>query len=228
MFDADTLFEKINGKAGAYFAYGFQQLQFASYTDPQRPDTSWIDVYVYELASPLDAFGIYRAQRSGREEGLDAGAEAVTTPMAVFGRQGPFYVEAMVADPGARAEAEALVMTLLDAVSSEGQDVALPTVFPSEGLGRVTFDRENAANVEALRNAFTATYDGGGRILISRADTPAEAATAAQEAEEILDFLGERALVAVEGATIVVVLGFDDDAPSRLATVREAIRKEEP
>ena len=111
-YDPGTLFEKINGKAGAYVAYGFKRLRFASYADPRNPDTSWIDVYLYELASPLDAFGIYWTQRSGREASFEAGDEAVTTPLAVFGRRGPFYAEAMVADVRAGAEAEALVQSI--------------------------------------------------------------------------------------------------------------------
>ncbi|MFV1959910.1 MAG: DUF6599 family protein, partial [Planctomycetota bacterium] len=166
-YDGTNLFEKIDGKADAYLVYGVQSLAFASYTDPEEPDR-FVDVYLYGFAEALDAFGMYRSQRSGDEPGLDAGDEACITGSAVFGRRGRAYVEAVASDARAAGEAKALARTILDAVPGADAPLALPTSLPAEGARILRFERQDALGVDGLDDAFVLVYQDGRRIVVAR------------------------------------------------------------
>ena len=58
----DTLYEKINGRAPAYMEYNFQELISRSYVIDSIPG-EFLDVYLFRMDSPLNAFGIFSAER---------------------------------------------------------------------------------------------------------------------------------------------------------------------
>jgi hypothetical protein len=58
----DTLWERIDGEAELYKAYGFAASAHALYEDPAQPDRR-IDLSVFAVADPLGAFGLFAAFR---------------------------------------------------------------------------------------------------------------------------------------------------------------------
>jgi hypothetical protein len=210
-YGADALFEKINGKADSYLAYRFGSLSFASYANPAEAD-AWVDVYVYEMAEPLDAFGVHRAQRSGAEEVVPVGDEGVRAGDAVFFRRGRHYVEVLASGAPARAEALALAEALGRSLPAGPGAVATPAGLPVEGLVALRFQRSGALGVDALTDAFVATYGDGTRILIATLAAADLAAAAAREAEENLRFLGQAATFVASGPRVVGVVGPADES----------------
>ncbi|MHC4957280.1 MAG: DUF6599 family protein [Planctomycetota bacterium] len=203
LYDADSLFEKINGKADAYFAYEFLALTFASYARPDDPET-YIDVYLYDMQTPLSAYGTYRAQRSGSERSLQAGDEACTVGASAFARKGGFYVEVTASGDNAAAEARALAQAIADALPAAAEPVRDPVYFPRDGLKRVRYVREACLGVEALTEAFLATYADGTQLVVAQ---PASPEAACAEARDTFAFLKQPARFVVAGEHAVGAVG---------------------
>ena len=63
MFTKQTLFEHIDGQADLFLQYGFEKSIFAIYRNVNSSDNK-IDVDIYDMGGPLNAFGIYSFERS--------------------------------------------------------------------------------------------------------------------------------------------------------------------
>jgi hypothetical protein len=220
-YDAETLFEKINGKADAYLALEFQKLVFASYARPDDPAV-YVDVYLYDMKEPLHAYGIYRAQRSGKEQALDAGEEAGAVGASVFARQDRFYLEVIASEKGAAAEARALTQAIAEALPADHDPVTDPAYLPRTGLKSVSYARESGLGVEALTDAFLAVYADGTQVVVAR---PASPEAACKEARESFAFLKTPAEFQVHGEYAVGVVGAPDPARAQalLAEIREGL-----
>jgi hypothetical protein len=221
-YDADSLFEKINGKADAYLALDFEALAFASYARPDDPAT-YIDVYLYDMRAPLHAYGIYRVQRSGNEQALDAGEEAGATGAAVFLRKDRFYLEVIASASSAAAEARALAGAVAAALPVEHDPVSDPAYLPRAGLQNVRYVLESGLGIEALTNAFLASYADGTQVVVARPESPE---AACREALESFAFLKTPAEFATQGPYAVGVVGAPDPARGKalLAEILEALR----
>lgn len=93
VYDKDNVFELINGEAELYFPYGFKRVVAAEYAQAADAETT-VSVEVYELASLLDAFGVYSNYRDEESKTADVGAEAVAGSTQVMFYQDVFFVKA--------------------------------------------------------------------------------------------------------------------------------------
>ncbi|HPL64752.1 MAG: hypothetical protein PHI99_10135 [Syntrophales bacterium] len=93
IFDRENLFEHVNGEAELYMPYGFRSLASALYVSRKNLDDA-ITADVYEMGSPLDAFGIYSNYR--REDHVPAvagiGAEGFVSPTQLIFYQDKYFV----------------------------------------------------------------------------------------------------------------------------------------
>ncbi|MBN1344289.1 MAG: hypothetical protein JXQ73_16500 [Phycisphaerae bacterium] len=71
-YDSSTLEDYIDGAARPYLEYGMTDLIHAIYMHKSRPERRMV-VDVYEMASPLAAYGIYSTLRPEGVEGVDLG-----------------------------------------------------------------------------------------------------------------------------------------------------------
>jgi hypothetical protein len=97
-FDAVSLADKINGKADLYLAAGFEQLK----TQRMRlseADARWIEVYLYNMGSPSNAFAVFSAQRRDDAAVSDLTVYAYQTGDAFYFVHGSHYVEMIAAEP---------------------------------------------------------------------------------------------------------------------------------
>jgi hypothetical protein len=202
-YDADSLFEKINGKDQAYLAYDFAELVFASYARPDDPN-DYVDVYLYDMQTPLSAYGTYRGQRSGNERPLQAGDESCFSGASAFVRKGRFHVEVAASGARAAAEARALAQAIAQALPEVDEPVQDPAYFPRDGLKSMRYVRSAALGVEPLTEAFLATYADGTQLVVARPESP-EAACA--EARETFAFLKQPAKFVVAGEYAVGAVG---------------------
>lgn len=97
-YTKDTIFNLIDGEAELYFPYGFKRTISASYLRNGETENA-VSVEVYEMGSPLDAFGVYSTYRDAEAKPFDVGAEGFRgSTMAVF-YQGGCFVKLRVAKP---------------------------------------------------------------------------------------------------------------------------------
>jgi hypothetical protein len=71
-YGADTLYEKINGKADLYVSAGFVQLQTWRFAGAAGP---WLELFLYEMSNETAAFSVFSTQRRPDAEALDPGAQ---------------------------------------------------------------------------------------------------------------------------------------------------------
>jgi len=198
-YDAETLSDRIDGKAELYLAANFQEMSIRAF---RLPDGTRLEVAVYTQAAPADAFAVLSSQRRPGAKASPVSPDAYATENALYFTKGNRYVE-MTAD---RAEAAtgpalaALALKLAEAlpagIAAEAGRGAARDVkerFPAQGLvpGSLRLAASDAMGMEGFSNVYTAEYDlpaGPATALLAERDT-AEAAAA--EARAFTGFLSQ-------------------------------------
>jgi hypothetical protein len=179
-FDKDNLYEKIDGKAGMFLGYLFVGLDFATY---RRTDKGWaFDVYLYDMGEPLNAFGVYRVERSPDAAVRPLGREGYTSGASVFFWKGKYYVNVLGPPDQADAAgaAEQVAAAVEKTIADDGKPLWAEKVFPATGQkkGSLGYKATDALGYGFLRQLFLAEYDAGGKtyqLFIHRAADPAAA-----------------------------------------------------
>lgn len=199
-FDAATLSDKINGKAELYLSAGFVRLRSQRFKDETAGDV-WMEVFIYDMQTPQNAFSVFSAQRRDDAQLLDIAQYAYQTPNALFFVHGPFYVEILASDVTETiiepmiAFAEAFIADHPIQTESVGEK----ELFPQKGLIRTSISlvSADAFGYDRFDRVFTAIYELQGSEVMayySRRKAPREA----QElASSYRDFL-----VAFDGKTV--------------------------
>ena len=107
-YDRETLSDRINGEAELYFPYGFNRMAVARYAS-EKKNGAGMDVEIYRMGSPLDAFGMYANYRQKEGRSLTVAAESNLSGSQLFLYQGRHFVHIQVtgsgsADPDVLAE----------------------------------------------------------------------------------------------------------------------------
>jgi len=71
-YNSRTVFDYIDGAAELYLAYGFQGLKVRRFAKPGSPP---INLEVYEMASPEDAYGVFSFEYQDNPAGIGQGSE---------------------------------------------------------------------------------------------------------------------------------------------------------
>ena len=183
-YDADTLFEKINGKAPLYTDAGFQQLFCRRFIHRDQPDL-WMEVYLFDMATPHNAFCVFSAQRRPDSETLEffVGRRGYRSGNGLFGMCGHYYLEligSVESDElwlAMRSVAKALAEKLAE--FDEGLDNDL-SLWPQEDLRDQSFKYKvnGAFGCKELDRVFSAAYQIDEQPLVgffSRRDDDAAA-----------------------------------------------------
>ncbi len=160
-FGPDTLWEHINGAAETFLQYGFQELKTAELSK----DGVTVAVAIYEMGSPLNAFGIYRTELPEDAATIKIGGQSlISAPYQALLVKNRFYVKVDVYD-GEIDDAGGRSMLKAIAAALPGGD-GLPKVFaelPANGQipGSQRFTREAFLGVRELKNCISAEYEAG-------------------------------------------------------------------
>ncbi|MGQ9687749.1 MAG: DUF6599 family protein [Desulfobaccales bacterium] len=197
-FGPQNLSDKINGKAELYLAAGFKEMSCRSFT-VAKADGAHLEVFVYDMGSPANAYAVFSAQRRAGAPDLNLTSHAYTTANALFFTQGRFYVE-MVADRGAAALTDQLsvyAQAVISRLPSEGEAPGTAGLFPPEGLrgDSVRLSAADTFGLEGFNQVFTAEYavqGGTATAFLAERQTPAQAEAEARRYEEFLQANGYR------------------------------------
>lgn len=161
-FGAETLSEKIDGKAELYLSSGFVSLasqRFFKDTDNRL----WLEVFVYDMGDAQNAFSVFSSQR--REDGEEVGLTrfAYRAGNALFMAHGREYVEIVGSDEALADEILRIGERLVDARPPVEEELGEVSVFPAEGLdpASITLLSANVFGYEVLDNTYTAAYEQG-------------------------------------------------------------------
>jgi hypothetical protein len=238
-FDRETLSDKIDGKAELYLSAGFASLEsqrFSAVGGPER----WIEVYVYDMAAPANAFAVFSSQRRPGVESLDIAESAYRAENAVFLASGPFYVEIIASEKEASLAGLALALAnrFLEARPAEASVASEKDLFPPEGrlADEIRLIPADAFGMAGLDRVYTATYRLNGAELTAFLSRRASAQEAAGWVQNYTDFLKDYGGEAIPtdrpaaGASLVAILDFYEVVFSRgefLAGVHEAADREQ-
>ncbi len=212
-FDAATLSDKIDGKAELYLASGFDRLECRRFALEQNP-AEWLELYLYEMAAPRNAFAVYSAQRRAGAVPLELPATGYAAGNALFFMRGPYYAELVGSSTNA---------ALLAAMAALGRAMcgylpdaeALPAelnLFPAAGLRAesVTLQISDGFGYERFDQIFMGAYELGGWEATAFISRRPDAAEAAELAEAYHRYLLENGAVRLAAPTNVAGARFAD------------------
>jgi hypothetical protein len=182
-YSADTLYEKIDGRAPAYLGFNFQNLRTRSF-EVLGAAGSFVDVYEYHFDTPINAFGMFALERDPKGAALDFAPDGYAGELGYYFRQGACYVQIIASDTKEKtiALAKAVAQDRAKAIPADNAGLDGRRRLPAAGLdpASVQFVQDNALGQEFLKNVFQATYAFGGRKLpfFVMAAPPDEAAAA--------------------------------------------------
>ena len=169
-FDTETLFDYMNGSSEGYFAYGFRRLSGVTCT--RGADRIVVDIS--EMGSSEEAWGMYMANRDGKQPSETIGSIGQVLPRRAVFVKGRFYVE-LQAEP-ARDHGPTLRAFVAAIEKGLEGETAPPTPlawFPTEGLEAesVRLVPESVLGIRVLRRGYVGTYDAG-RAFVVTEETP--------------------------------------------------------
>jgi hypothetical protein len=195
-FDAETLSDKINGKAELYLSAGFIRLDSQRLKDEAAGEV-WMEVFVYDMQSAQNAFSVFSAQRREDAQTLDLGQYAYQTQNAIFFSHGPFYVEILASDVSETIIESmiAFAETFIEMHPIKAQNIGEKELFPKAGLipESISLVSADAFGYDRFDQIFTATYmlrDTELMAYYSRRKTPREAQELASSYRDFLVTFG--------------------------------------
>ena len=130
-FDAETIFDYIDGAGEVYISYNMKRCLSRRYKSPNRPS---IVLDIFDMGSSKDAFGVFTHDQDG--EGLDVGQGALYRSGWLNFWKDRFFVSIYVEEE--TADAKKAVRKLGEAVASlittQGPKPRILLQLPSEGL----------------------------------------------------------------------------------------------
>jgi hypothetical protein len=217
-FNADTLYEKIDGKAQLYLSYNFVELVFATYAAGEAS----LDVYVYDMGQADNAFGIYKAEEGEGAETVEVGRNGYTSGASVFFWKGKHYVNVLAGgeegghgaeggSPEVRQAAVKLAVAIAERLQDAGQSLWAEQILPQADrvAGSFEFRKSDAFGLDFLNDVFSAQYKVGQKeltLFITRHESPEQAGDVLEKYEAFATrygkVLGKRD---VAGATVMTL-----------------------
>jgi hypothetical protein len=171
-FQADNLFEYMNGNAEGYVIYGFQSMR--GVTCVKDGVTFVIDIS--DMGDADSAYGIFTSNRDARQPATAIGMGGQLVPRRLIFAKGNFYAEIAANPEGDHTAALKLWMAALDGIvtGSTAPPAAL-TWFPSEKRQSIRLVPESVLGIRALSRGYAAQYEFGKAFLVIES-TPESAA----------------------------------------------------
>lgn len=161
MYDPETLFEYINGEAEHYKDYSFVEMVTASHSRTDDEFASFT-IDIYDMGSPLNAFGIYSSHRRPELTFDKIGEEAIVSELSVMFYKGRFFVQ--VSAGSMEEVVTSAIRKQAEQLASRIEATAPPaelTLLPVEGQipHTLEFLASGLLAQAAFKNAMEASYN---------------------------------------------------------------------
>jgi hypothetical protein len=131
-FNADNLYEKIDGRAESFLQYGVKGMAYCFY-HPSSDPSNEIQLYVFEMADPLKALGKYGSEKPDEAKPIAVGTEGYTTAGSTLFYAGKYYTQIVSTQDDAKFAAFALDLARRVAARQKPGGKAAASVSASEG-----------------------------------------------------------------------------------------------
>jgi hypothetical protein len=176
-YDADNLFEYMDGNAEGYIAYNFQTMK--GVTCEKGPATFVVDIS--DMGDADFAYGMFSANRDMRQPMYAAGAGGQIVPRRLIFTKGQYYFE-IAANPEGDYTADLKLWAAAMEKSVQGSTTPPPALawFPPEKQQVLKLAPESVLGLRILKRGYVAQYDFGKAFVVFE-DTPESAAAVMQQ-----------------------------------------------
>jgi Family of unknown function (DUF6599) len=176
-YDAENLFDYMNGASEGYFSYGFALMKGVTCVNAAGNELA---IDVSEMGDPDHAWGFFQAQRDPTSPVEAIGSGAQVLPRTATFAKGRHYVEIKSTSDGDHRDALRAFVSALEArVPGEGRVPEAVAWFPPEGLveGSIRLVPESVLGLRALKSGFLGRYAAGRAFVVPEAGPEAAVAT---------------------------------------------------
>lgn len=163
-FTADTLYEKIDGRAEEYLNYNLVSLTFVSLVNA-KDSKQFIDVYLYDMGQPIQAFGVFSVERTEDLPAIALGREGYRAEASYFFWKGRYYVQVIASTKGADATQVGLniARTLEKRLKDSGEALWGFKALPEKDRvpGSVQYFVKDAMSLDFMKQTYIALYKKG-------------------------------------------------------------------
>ena len=214
-FTPENLYEQINGRAEYYLAYDAIGATFASF-DKSTDDSVFINLSIYDMGTPTNAFGVFSGERPLDATRLKLGRDAYHMGANHYILHGQYYIQVTAADN--TDELQQVCMDLAEKVTDFLQDSGQPvwglTALPETDRvpQSVQYFLVDALGLDFMRNTYAAKYYKGKSIVsifLSQQDSPESARETFAKFKEHADLYGK--IVDIISADGIELLSCDMD-----------------
>ena len=147
-FNADNLYEKIDGRAESFIQYGVKGMAYAFY-HPTGDPSNELQLYIFEMADSLKALGKYGSEKPDEFKAVAIGNEGYTTAGSTLFYSGRYYTQIVSTQDDPKFAAFALELAKRVAARQKPGGTAAPA--PS-GAGTQS-SRDRGRNPSRQRHA---------------------------------------------------------------------------
>jgi hypothetical protein len=223
-YEADNLWEYINGQADFFIDYGFVRVDTAEYRNDQ--ESSSVVLEIYRMGRAQEAFGIFAAERTRDDRPLEIGAGAYLGANVLGFWQAEQYVKLTSFDEGPAVE-QALIgfaEEISSRIPNKGHELETLSLFPEKGRVEASerFIPKNFLGQPYLIGAYRVDYMLDGQqlqLFIVETGSPTEAQThfkhledfyrGGDQAQVTLETAGELPMLIADGPSKMVVFQLD-------------------
>ena len=164
-FLPESLYEYIDGAAESYLSYDFKELAVAQFKKEGTEGTLTLEIY--DMAAPVNAFGIFSAERYPENKAVPVGDAGYLEGEAMNFVTGRYYVKLLSFGLGGQA-AGALDEFGRKVASAAPEHAGLPSMlrlFPKDNLVGQSerYIKKNFMGYEFLHNGYSAAYKVDGQ-----------------------------------------------------------------
>jgi hypothetical protein len=198
-YNADNLYEKIDGKVPLYLEASFKELTTQRFAETSDPNL-WMELYVYDMGTLRNAFSVYGVQKRADSEAFASMQFAYKSGNALYFVHGKYYIELVgssESDELFKAITEVARRIQTNLAVDRDSEIAELAFFPQENLvpGSFKLYPANAFGFEKLTDVFTARYKSGEKIITAFISKRADLKEAEATAESYRKFLTENGAV---------------------------------
>jgi hypothetical protein len=124
-FNADNLYEKIDGRAESFIQYGVKGMAYAFY-HPTGDPSNELQLYIFEMADPLKALGKYGSEKPDESKAVPIGSEGYTSAGSTLFYSGRYYTQVVSTQDDPKFAAFALDLAKRVATHQKPGGIAAP------------------------------------------------------------------------------------------------------
>jgi len=207
-FQADNLWEYINGAADGYLTFGFQEVVTVEFANEDESQHILVDIY--EMKDQTNGFGIYSMERAPDNNFVPVGSQGFISESSLNFWKEKYYIKLITyeSSPGISEILTQMGNSIAEKISGNAQMPAFLDYFPKEGL-KSNSEKYIASDVMGqsfLHNGYTAEYSIGGEdVKVFLIDCPNN--EAAQSS-----YLKYKDYIKMSGQVVNDISGISDDA----------------